>query len=579
MPAPRRSITNSLTSRVLIFVVLAFALVAVPSYFAFNWIVASTVIQLGTLFAEKQVLYDRHRGLGTLIREVSLAETLAGSQAIRDWTRNEDDPVLKRRGIAELEHYRQNFADRSYFFVIDASKNYYFNDAGNGYAGNQLRYAVSADNPRDAWYFATKSLGDGCHLNVDNDANLGVTKVWMNCVIREGRTVLGVLGTGIDLTAFIQEVVNVPQVGVTSMFVDRRGLVQAHRDQNLVNLASLSEDIRAKRTVFSLVDSPKDEAVLRGLMEDITDGETLARSAFVDIGGKPTLVGVGYLDRLGWYNVTLMDVDAIIDRQLFLPIGLLLISVMGLGTIMLVLVFKRQVLDRLVRLEGVVRSAREGDYGPALHMGVGQQDEIGRLSAAFTEMATAVDDNTRLLEARVRERTRELEQLAFRDGQTGILNRRGFAEAHEQAAAAGDYGLMLLDIDRFKTINDNYGHAAGDAVVLEVARRIGTIMGTGDSCARWGGDEFIVLLPGCAAAALRPAALRLMAAITEAPVIGPAGEQMAISISVGACLAERGDNLDLAADMADAALYMAKERGRNMVVVFDAKMQMQPRTA
>jgi len=194
-------------------------------------------------------------------------------------------------------------------------------------------------------------------------------------------------------------------------------------------------------------------------------------------------------------------------------------------------------------------------------------------------MATAVDDNTRLLEARVRERTRELEQLAFRDGQTGILNRRGFAEAHEQAAAAGDYGLMLLDIDRFKTINDNYGHAAGDAVVLEVARRIGTIMGTGDSCARWGGDEFIVLLPGCAAAALRPAALRLMAAITEAPVIGPAGEQMAISISVGACLAERGDNLDLAADMADAALYMAKERGRNMVVVFDAKMQMQPRTA
>src|SRR5690606_29934203 len=113
---------------------------------------------------------------------------------------------------------------------------YYFNDAANAYAGDQLRYTVNADNPRDAWYFTTRALGEGCHLNVDNDANLRVTKVWINCVIREGRNVLGVLGTGIDLSSFIQEVVNVPQNGVSSMFVDRMGRVQAHRDPEQVNL-------------------------------------------------------------------------------------------------------------------------------------------------------------------------------------------------------------------------------------------------------------------------------------------------------------------------------------------------------
>lgn len=558
----------------MLFVLLGFAVVAVPAYFIFNSITNATVIQLGTLFAEKQVLYDRHRGLGALTREVSLAETLADSQAIRDWARSENDPQARRRGIAELEHYRRSFADGSYFFVIDASGNYYFNDAANTYADNQLRYAVDADNPRDAWYFSTRSLGNGCHLNVDNDANLRVTKVWMNCVVREGRNVLGVLGTGINLTSFIQEVVNIPQVGVTSMFVDRQGLVQAHRDENLVNLASLSQEMRDKRTVFSLLDSDADRATLQGIMDEVASGVTLARSAFVSIGGKTRLVGVGYLDKLGWFNVTLMDLDAIIDKGLFLPIGALLLSMMGLVAILLMLVFKSFVLDRLAQLESVVRSARAGNFQPAHTMSVGRRDELGRVAAAFTEMATSVEDNTRLLEARVRERTRELEQLAFRDGQTGILNRRGFASAHAEAAHRSSYGLLLIDIDRFKAINDNFGHATGDLVVLEVARRIARAVTSKDACARWGGDEFIVLLPESTPTLLRAAAYRVMASIGEAPVVTAEGQDIAISASIGACLANAGDTMDMAVDMADAALYMAKEQGRHQVVVFDADMEM-----
>ena len=207
----------------LVLVLLGFVAVAVPAYAAFSWIVSSTVIQLGTLFAEKQILYDRFRGLEALTREVSLAETLAGTQAIRDWAVDETDADKRRRAIAELEHYRQSFADKSYFFVIGASGNYYFNDASNAYAGDQYRYTVDPYNPRDGWYYNTAALGQGCHLNVDNDDKLRVTKVWMNCVIREGRKVLGILGTGIDLSSFIREVVNVPQVGVIAMFVDHNG--------------------------------------------------------------------------------------------------------------------------------------------------------------------------------------------------------------------------------------------------------------------------------------------------------------------------------------------------------------------
>ncbi len=564
-----QKIANSLRLRMLVLVLLGFAAVAVPAYFAFHAVVGSTIIQLGTLFAEKQILYDRHRGLQTLMREVALAETLAGSQSIRDWANDEDDPELTRRGIAELEHFRKSFADHSYFFAMGSSGNYYFNDAGNAYAGEQLRYTLEPDNPRDSWYYATAALGAGCHLNVDNDAHLGVTKVWMNCVIREGRKVLGILGTGIDLSAFIQEVVNVPQVGVTSMFVDRQGAVQAHRDEHLVDLRSLTEGMRKKRTVFGLVDRPADQAVLRSMMESVAGGEAAVKSQFMRIGGKQVLVGIGYLDKLGWFNVTLMDVDTIIDRQLFAPIGALLAAMMGLVATTLVLVFKRQVLDRLKRLEGAVRSARSGDYGPALALDEGYPDEVGRLSRAFTEMAVAVSLHTSQLESRVRVRTEELEQLAFRDGQTGVANRRGFTAAFNALPGGSQHGLLLLDIDHFKVINDSFGHAAGDAVVGEVAARIVEAIGPEDTCARWGGDEFIVLLKESAPNELRAAAHRVMGQVNGRPVALPDGRNCGISTSVGACLIEPEDTIDMACEMADMALYMAKHAGRNRVMIFD----------
>ncbi len=137
-----RRIADTLTLRVLCFVLLGFGAVATPAYFAFEWIVNSTVVQLGRCSPRKTGALRPASGLATLIREVSLAETLSSSQAIRDWARQEDDPDLKQRGLAELEHFRRSFADGSYFFVIDASGNYYFNDAANAYAGDQLRYAV-----------------------------------------------------------------------------------------------------------------------------------------------------------------------------------------------------------------------------------------------------------------------------------------------------------------------------------------------------------------------------------------------------------------------------------------------------
>lgn len=568
------SFSTSLRTRILLLTLVALLAVAVPAYFSFSWIVNSTVVTLGTLFAEKQILFDRYRGLGALLQEVKLAETLARSPAVRDWALDEGDPGKMARGLAELEHYRQAFDDKSYFFVVGASGNYYFNDAANTHAGDQLRYRLSRDNPRDGWYYQTAALGEGCHLNVDHDDVLTVTKVWINCVIRDRERVLGVLGSGIDLSFFIREVVDIPQPGVTAMFVDRSGAVQAHRDPRLVDFHSLTKQIEERKTIFALLDRPEDQQVLAGLMRDVTSGEVLVKSAFMQIGGRQMLVGVGYLDRLGWYNVTVMDIDQIIDSRLFMPIGLLLVAIMLFGTLIVGFMFKRNVLDRLALVERRFSAITTGDFTP--FQPDRSKDEIGRLSRAFAAMATAIGNNRQVLEQMVQERTEELETLAYRDQLTQIANRRGFidgfAQVQQRAHAAGStVGLLLLDIDRFKEINDGHGHLAGDQVVAETARRLNGMLQAGDICGRWGGDEFVVLIHDISPKGLHGMAEAARKAVCTQPIQLADGNAIGITVSVGACLVEPGDSIDVAADMADAALYRAKTEGRDRVVIFDAE--------
>ena len=571
----KRFFLASLKGRVLALTIAALLMLAVPTALAFNWVVSATMERLGTLFAEKQILFDRYRGLESLMREVSLAETVARSPAILDWAADESDPTKAERGLAELEHYRQSFKDKSYFVVLDASRNYYFNDREDNYRNARKRYTLEESNPRDGWYFKTVALGSGCHLNVDHDDVLKVTKVWMNCIIRQGDRPLGIIGTGLDLSQFIREVVDIPQTGVQSMFVDRSGAVQAHRDAKLVDFHSLTKDVKAKSTIFMQLDRAQDRATLERMMSEVARGDALVRSRFMRIGGEEVLVGVGYLDRLGWFNITLMDVDEIIDWRVFAPIALLLVMIMLAMALAVTWLFQRGVLNRLAGLERSVAGVRAGSFAPGYVDP--SQDEIGRLSRAFNEMARVVGDNTERLEEMVRERTDKFEKLANRDPLTSLLNRRGFeqcfaAEQRRLRRAGRGSGLALIDLDLFKPINDAHGHQAGDNAIIEVVSRIQSELRSYDVLARWGGDEFILLVADCDFGKLSSILGKVVARIGRETIHLKAGVEAPITVSIGATIVAPGQSLEAAAAEADAALYAAKHGGRSGFIVYDAAL-------
>lgn len=160
------------------------------------------------------------------------------------------------------------------------------------------------------------------------------------------------------------------------------------------------------------------------------------------------------------------------------------------------------------------------------------------------------------------------------DALTGAFNRRhtqamldGLQQQMEQATSGQSIGLMLLDLDLFKRINDTRGHAAGDAVLVETVRRLQAKLRQNDVVARWGGEEFVLVLPTTPAAALPLVAKKVLDAIGGDPVMFE-GQAIPVSVSLGVVAYPMmpGQSWAAALGLADSALYLAKASGRNQAI-------------
>jgi two-component system cell cycle response regulator len=189
----------------------------------------------------------------------------------------------------------------------------------------------------------------------------------------------------------------------------------------------------------------------------------------------------------------------------------------------------------------------------------GDRVRVGAFVAAYV---AAGDATGRHLE--------ELARLARRDPLTGLPNRRALEEELARAAArarraGAPLSAVVLDVDRFKLVNDRHGHAAGDAVLAAIAARAAAALRTGDLIARIGGEEFAVLLPGAELAQAGEAAERIRARVAAEPIAtGGVALEVTVSLGCAVLLPDDADGRALLA-RADARLYEAKSSGRNRV--------------
>ncbi|UCE59016.1 MAG: diguanylate cyclase [Phycisphaerales bacterium] len=255
--------------------------------------------------------------------------------------------------------------------------------------------------------------------------------------------------------------------------------------------------------------------------------------------------------------------------------------VVGIGVIVIVVaiplgfVLIRRILSPVQGVTEAMQKFSEGDWN--VRSSTCRRDEIGRLAAAFNRMADqhqqAHDRVLRLnveLEKRVTERTRQLRELALREPLTGLYNRRHFSDMIDHSFAEAqrydsELACIMLDLDDFKKVNDEYGHQTGDELLVLTATTIASQLRSADVAARFGGDEFIVLLPQTGTERASIVGRRIIEKFGDE--VSERFPQLAVGMSMG--IASRHspgvDDTDSLIRAADRAMYEAKGAGTNLV--------------
>lgn len=179
---------------------------------------------------------------------------------------------------------------------------------------------------------------------------------------------------------------------------------------------------------------------------------------------------------------------------------------------------------------------------------------------------------------------RRLEKLVYRDELTGLLNRRGFKEEAEKifesmsafnrsgvekrSAPKFPFSVLFMDLDNFKKINDKYGHDAGDLVLKTAAKTLRRNLRKNDIYGRWGGEEFVVVLPKITKAIAEKVAEKLRREIENLKIRIADGKKLRVTMSIGIVVHHDEINLSEMINKADKVMYEAKKKGKNRTETF-----------
>jgi len=309
-------------------------------------------------------------------------------------------------------------------------------------------------------------------------------------------------------------------------------------------------DGRAPVDLASTLTPKKRAALVEALRGQALHGSQQMRLALDDDDYESRVAIVAARGDARFYAVLQRSLDEALAAFDRLRIFLLLLALVSLPLAAAAsYLIARTITRPLSELTRSAQRMQAGDYDS--RVAVGGSDEIGQLAGSLNHMREGIAA-----------REQEMLRLAYEDALTGLPNRARLMTRIEQAlgtarATGGRLAVLLLDLDRFKGVNDTLGHVAGDSVLRQVADRLRTALRDGDTVARLGGDEFAIVLPGADREGARAVA-RAVATTLRAPIEFE-GQPIDVSASIGVALfPEDGNDAGTLMRRADIVMYVAK---------------------
>ncbi len=417
---------------------------------------------------------------------------------------------------------------------------------------------------------------------------------WMMSVvvpIYHGNRLEGVSGLDITVASFVDNVLQLQLPWQTAaLLVDGEGRILAMPPamEQILSLRELTAH-QYDQTITGTVEKP-DQFNLFALLSD--DAATALKALFGESGsaGVVSYRGINYLvsneqvGTTGWHLLTWVDQARLLEpiraeQQRADYLGYLVIAIMVLfyiGFFLFLLCKSRRLAGRIaVPIENLTELTNDlGQRDKLQTLAPVGVEEIDALGANFNQMVETLTERTQQLvesqlRARIKEREAEmLERLSFTDELTGLCNRRklNYELDYEELRArrfGHELSVVMIDLDHFKRVNDNYGHPAGDAVLVQLAELLLANIRAIDLVGRWGGEEFLIICPETDAAGVRRLAENLRAHVGNQYFV----QVESMTASFGVASLKSGESVSELVDRADRALYRAKSSGRNRVEV------------
>ena len=503
-------------------------------------------------FIRDQAQLDKHRMMNPLIHDIALVRQLAVEPILIDAINKK--PTAVTSAIQVLQRYRPNFSDRSFFFAFDSV--YYFNDAENSNSGGQpIQYLLSPEKDDDRWFYEALEKNESYHVHIR------AMNLWISVPIYDNDKVVGMVGTRIDISTYLLDTMKFSNEAtrIQSFIINRDMKILLYREAPdyvaVTNGTHESFDLLLTERV--------DLAVLREWMQQITNSHDVTDSSPVTFQGHRYLLAITYLREIGWYNVMLIDTTNLFFNGFF--------SFPSTWTpLYLVVLFVFYHIVNIIFIKQIMSLCIDANY-----------------TFGWDIMRNMTQSLKESVEFKVAQRTKELEfttmqlktmnadlvLLSRTDMLTKTLNRYGITtciqrESNYSKQTGLPCGVIMVDVDHFKNVNDRFGHSAGDTVLSTLAGILKQNLRSNDILGRWGGEEFLILLPQTNLDDSRIVAERLRIAVEQTPIRhDDATILVTISEGVNQFHPMLTTTIEECIKFADGALYIAKREGRNKVVL------------
>lgn len=524
---------------------------------------------------KKITIHNTEKISAILNKEIALALKMSDSSIIKKWILNENNNEIKEDAIKELESFKRLLKDNSYFLAIKSSNNYYFSDKYGICNNKESCYKLDPKDPNAGWFYSTLKSNKDYMLNIDYDEKLNQTKVWLNVLVYHEAKPIAIIGTGIDLSDFINEILKVnDEVTSSSFFFDKDGYIQAHKNRELISFRTITKQEDKLVSIFDFMKlSKNDKAIFTNTISKLIENPNELSVLHMELNGKDKIISLKYIPEIEWFSIATIDHNHL-EAEFFFENSYLLITIIlsfGAFTLIVLIFLNYVIIKPTEKIYENIKSIENGNYD--IKHDIKSNDEFEKLSFQLQKMAVKIGNYTSELESEVKKRTEELEKIAVTDPLTNLLNRKGVNDQwkYEYSRASRQkyqIGMLMLDIDFFKNINDTYGHDVGDKVIVEVANTLKRLLRPYDIIGRWGGEEYLMIFTDMNLRQLDTIAEKIRATLEKSVIQTEKGE-ITFTVSIGGCVAKLYEEFDHILNKTDKALYEAKRTGRNKFVEFN----------